>query len=117
MGPDSLTYRPPIDYAGADSFLVTVQDGRGGFASAPLAFTIVTDDGITGNPPPVLDKVGNQMRLRFSGTPGATYRFQRTTDFLRWDTLHTVTAGETGAIEYSDTAPPADQSFYRIVSP
>ena len=34
MGAESLSYTPVIDYEGPDDFQLTVQDGRGGFASA-----------------------------------------------------------------------------------
>ncbi len=118
-GGDSLTYRPPIDYAGPDSFLLTVQDGRGGFASAPLSFTITPeDDGISGYPSPILQKsAGGGMQIRFGGAPGVTYRFQRSTDLVAWETLHTETAGGDGVVEYEDAAAPAGSAFYRVVSP
>jgi len=118
MGTDSLSYRPPIDYSGPDSFQLTVQDGRGGFTTAPLSITIAPEDGITGAPPPALEKVGaNQMRIRFQGVSGATYRFQRSTNFSAWTTLYTVTAGVEGTVEYTDSSPPVGKAFYRIQSP
>lgn len=118
MGADSLSYRPPPDFTGQDSFLLTVQDGRGGFTSAPLSLTVAPEDGITGAPPPTLSKVGsNQMRIRFHGIPGASYRFQRSTNFSTWTTLYTITAGEQGTVEYTDSSPPAGKAFYRIQSP
>ncbi|QJE96378.1 PKD domain-containing protein [Luteolibacter luteus] len=118
MGTDSLSYRPPPDFTGTDGFLLTVQDGRGGFTSALLSLTVTPEDGIGGAPPPVLDKIGpSQMRVRFHGVPGATYRFQRSTNFSTWTTLYTVTAGEEGMVEYTDGASPVGRAFYRVQSP
>lgn len=117
MGADSLTYRPPVDYSGPDTFLLTVQDGRGGLTSAPLSITVAPGDGISGAPPPTLEKIGTQMRIRFQGVFGATYRFQRSINLTGWTTIHTMTAGEDGVVEYSDSNPPAGNAFYRLQSP
>ena len=118
MGTDSLSYRPPIDYSGSDSFLLTVQDGRGGFTSALLTLTITPGDGITGAPPPTLVKSATGgMQIRFGGVAGATYRFQRSTNLVDWFTIHTERAEGEGIVEYEDLDPPAGSAFYRLVSP
>ena len=119
MGSTSLTYAPPIDFSGTDSFPLTVQDGRGGFTSADIIFTVEPEDGITGLPAPTLEKLpGNQTRIRFHGLPGVQYSFQRSINLSQWSTVHTVTAGADGAVEYTDLSPPAGgRAYYRVAGP
>ena len=118
MAADHLTYTPPIDYSGPDSFILTVQDGRGGFASAALSLTVLPDDGITGANPPVLQKLaGTQMKIRFHGIPGVTYGFQRSIDLVHWTTIHSGAAAGDGLIEYTDVSAPTDEAYYRITAP
>jgi hypothetical protein len=119
MGANSLTYTPPIDYSGTDTFPLTVQDGRGGFTSADILFTVEPEDGITGLGQPTLEKLaGNQARIRFHGVPGVQYSFQRSTDLSQWSTVRAVTAGGDGVVEYTDLSPPpGGRAYYRLTSP
>ena len=119
MSESSLTYTPPIDYSGTDSFPVTVQDGRGGFTSADIVFTVEPEDGITGLGTPTLERLtGDQARIRFHGIPGVQYSFQRSTDLAQWFTIRTVTAGVDGVVEYTDLSPPpGGRAYYRVASP
>ncbi|MGO8700621.1 MAG: hypothetical protein ACLQVY_23270 [Limisphaerales bacterium] len=57
--------------------------------------------------------------LRFSGTPGSTYRVQRTDNLApaNWTTLTTAMAADNGLIELQDDDPPPTQSFYRVAQP
>lgn len=115
-----VIYTPVTGFNGADSFPLTVQDGRGGFTTAPLLIQVgpLVSNGITGNPPPSLEKLaGNQMRIRYTGSPGLSYAFQRSTNLVNWTTLQTLTSGANGAVEYTDPNPPAGQAFYRIATP
>jgi hypothetical protein len=119
MSESSLTYTPPIDYSGTDSYPVTVQDGRGGFTSADIVFTVEPEDGITGLGTPTLERLtGDQARIRFHGIPGVQYSFQRSTDLAQWFTIRTVTAGVDGVVEYTDfSPPPGGRAYYRVASP
>ena len=118
MSSDHLYYVPAIDFSGVDTYLLTVQDGRGGFASASLSITVEGDDTIAGFDPPVLDRIaGDQIRLTFHGVPGATYLFQRSTNLLNWATLETSESGGDGSVEFIDANPPEDEAFYRVKAP
>jgi hypothetical protein len=58
--------------------------------------------------------------LTFKGTPGTTYRIQRTTDLtapITWTDISTQTAPPSGIIFYNDATPPAGQAFYQVVTP
>jgi hypothetical protein len=115
-----LTYTPVIDFNGPDTFPLTVQDGRGGFTTANLQIQVgpVTGDGITGKPTPTLERLaGNQNRIRFTGTPGFGYTFQRSIDLVNWTNLESLTADEAGVVEHTDPNPPAGKVFYRLSTP
>ncbi len=118
MGPEVLTYIPPIDFSGTDNFAFTVQDGQGGFATANLVFFIDPEDGITGLGVPTLAKLsGDRMQIRFHGVPGVRYSFQRSENLSRWTTLWTVTAGVDGVVDYTDESPLPERAYYRVTSP
>jgi hypothetical protein len=119
MGSTSLTYTPPIDFSGMDSFPLTVQDGRGGFTSADIVVTVEPEDGITGLGAPSMERLaGNQTRIRFHGVPGVQYSFQRSTNLAQWTTIWTVTAGVDGVVEYTDVSPPpGGRAYYRLAGP
>ena len=75
-------------------------------------------DGISGFAPPVFQRItGNQARLNFTGKPGTTYRFQRSTNLTSWSTIQTLTAGANGQIQFTDSTPPAGKVFYRLATP
>jgi hypothetical protein len=56
--------------------------------------------------------------VRFSGTPGLTYRVERApTVSGAWGTVSTQVAPVSGLLEYHETVPPAGQAFYRTAQP
>jgi hypothetical protein len=56
--------------------------------------------------------------IRFSGTPGLTYRVERAPTVTGgWSTVSTQTVPASGLLEYHETAPPAGQAFYRTAQP
>jgi hypothetical protein len=56
--------------------------------------------------------------IRFSGTPGLTYRVERAPTVTGgWSTVSTQTAPGSGLLEYHETAPPAGEAFYRTAQP
>jgi hypothetical protein len=65
-----------------------------------------------------LDRDGsNGYFIRFTGAPDVAYRLQRAADVTGpWDTLATLTAPASGAVEYHDDPSPG-QAFYRTVQP
>ena len=118
MGPESLTYTPSIDYFGPDSFVLTVQDGRGTFTSAVLAIEVISPVEEAFSRIPTVSREGESTaRIRFEGIPGFDHLIQRSIDLQVWITLATVNGGTSGQIDHIDPAPPASAAFYRIATP
>ena len=63
----------------------------------------------------VLDQAG--AHARFAVIPGFIYAIERSTDAANWTPMDTVTAPESGIIEFLDAAPPAGPVYYRTTSP
>ncbi|MCW1921004.1 DNRLRE domain-containing protein [Luteolibacter arcticus] len=57
---------------------------------------------------------GGSLRIGIVGVPGRTYRVQRTTDLVRWETMKTTVATEEGIVDFIDDAPPEPSAFYRL---
>lgn len=56
--------------------------------------------------------------VRFTGTPAATYRLQRGSSVKGlWETIATLTAPASGAVEFHDASPLPGQAFYRTAQP
>ena len=117
IGPDSLTYTPSIDYSGDDSFILTVEDGRGGFVQAPLQINVVLSDGIEGRVPVLGILPDGRAKFALQGVPGFQYGVERSTDLTGWNRLGTAGAGPDGQVEFIDPDPPEGRAFYRWVSP
>jgi hypothetical protein len=54
------------------------------------------------------------IRVSVAGVAGRSYRIQRTSDLVHWETLKTVIAAEDGALDFIDPDPPQFQAFYRL---
>lgn len=115
---NSLTYVPPVGFAGDDSFTYSVQDGRGGVSSAvvnvavaPVGLSSATNlIGITRGPA--------ELEVRWQGISGRSYRVEQT-DALTgsWVAIGgSILADANGLVQFVDSQP-VPQRFYRIVTP
>jgi hypothetical protein len=56
------------------------------------------------------------LQLRYSGSPGKTYRVQTSSDLIHWTDAGNVTTDATGILQFEDGASTGNaQRFYRIV--
>jgi uncharacterized repeat protein (TIGR03803 family) len=102
------------------SSLVQLSDGTfygtsasGGRLGGGTIFRVIVDPELQ---PPTRE--GDAWKIKFSGTPGGTYRLQRAPNPAGpWETLASPAAGADGTGQYSDLFPPPDCAFYRIASP
>jgi hypothetical protein len=112
-----LTYTPSIDYLGADSCTVVVEDGRGGSVTATIDITVVTSDGIGNRAPTVARGDESSAQISFAGEAGFVYELQRSEDLVTWISLGKTKADASGAVEFTDPAAPAAAAYYRISVP
>jgi len=54
------------------------------------------------------------IRVNMLGVAGRSYRVQRTSDLIHWETLKTVIAAEDGVVDFIDPDPTEFQAFYRL---
>ena len=55
--------------------------------------------------------------VRFAAIPTFSYGIERSTNAVDWTLLETVTAPESGLIEFLDPTPPSGAVYYRTVAP
>jgi len=115
-GPNVL-YVPPANFAGNDSFSYTIEDNRGGTATANVEVFVYSGTLPSMNQVMILPVPGGQ-RVRFAGVPGKNYLIQRATSLappLIWTTLQTLTAPSYGVMEFDDLTN-LQSAFYRTLA-
>ena len=116
----TLTYAPPGNYVGADSFSYRVTDAYyNGTATGTVSVTVRLGNfsGAIGNSNIEPQPDGN-MRIIASGIPGGTYLIQATTNLSTWGTIATNVALTNGLIWYVDlNATNYTSRYYRIATP
>ncbi len=112
-----VTYTPPADFSGVDSFGYTVSDGRGGSAIGTVTVTVREQDA-QGDLVASITPVAGGFRIRFAGIPGVAYAIQWADGATGpWSFLTTsVAATGLGIVEFEDTtAPTPNARFYRVI--
>jgi hypothetical protein len=114
----SISYTPPANFIGTDSFAYTLSDGR---CTAQGTVSVTVSSG-NGQPPGFISitRTAAGFVIQFEGTPSNTYVVQWTypvngpwADFSDG----TVVADSTGLITYTDATGPTPQArFYRVRS-
>jgi hypothetical protein len=110
----TVTYVPPVNFNGTDSFNYTIQDNSGATSTAKVTVTV--------NPALRFSSVqleaGDAVRILFVGVSGRTYRLQTSTDLSDWTDAQTITAGPGGLVDYVDTQTAGvGARFYRVAWP
>ena len=101
---------------GADSFNYTVNDGRGGTATATVSINVETppaqSQGTLGAP--VVIGAGPAQRVKFLGIPAYNYALEWATVITGpWTALATNPASGTGLATFTNNTPDLNNNFYR----
>ena len=110
----TVTYSPPVNFNGIDSFNYTIQDNSGATGTAKVTVTV--------NPKPRFSLIqleaGGGVRIHFVGAPDRTYRVQISSDLVDWTDAGTITTDSTGSAENVDTQTAGvGARFYRLAWP
>ena len=118
-----VTYNPPPNFAGLDSFLYTVSDGHGGSASGTVTVRVGSAQGPSQNLLFSPKVTGGNLGFEFAGIPGLTYTIESTSSLNGpWSKVTNFTAPLTnqgpgeGVFQFQVPAATARQ-FYRTVYP
>ena len=114
---ETLTYTPPIDFVGVDSFPFLVEDRRGGFATALLTISVVGSDLLEGQAPEFVFTSPSGPKLKLTGVPGMLYSIRRSTDLQVWEAVGSVRADTAGELQWQDPEPQPGKGFYRVEGP
>jgi len=116
MAGGTITYTPPPNYVGSDSFGYTITDPFGGITNCTLNVTIPlgTTTSIINH---VARQPGGSQELLAFGRPGKTYMIQASSDLLNWTSLTTNVVPSNSVILFLDlTATNYPVRFYRLVT-
>jgi hypothetical protein len=113
----SVSYTPPPDFVGNDSFTYTVRDGRGASAQGTVQVTVTAPTGNGLNIIGVTVASGGAATIRFAGIPGFPYQVEASTDLVHWTSVGSSNAGANGLFEFVDSqAANYTVRFYRTRS-
>src|SRR5262249_30294082 len=111
----SITYTPPSDFAGLDSFTYVLTDARGASATGYVIVTVV--------PPLMFSSVtlaNQRLQLAFTGGPSSSYVLQAKSNLAGapWENIATNPTDGAGAGLFPDIAVTnLPQRYFRIVTP
>jgi hypothetical protein len=117
MSGNTITYTPPPNCVGNDSFTYTITDPYGGVTNCTLNATVQMNSTTTS----VINHItqqpdGNQQLVAF-GMPGKTYIIQASSNMSNWDNLTTNVVPSSSVIVFFDlTATNYPARFYRLVT-
>jgi hypothetical protein len=124
LNTNMVSYTPPADFNGNDSFLCTISDGQSASGIGTVFVTVGSGGpvslGIASGP-----VVANgDFVVRYSGVPGLTYTIETTTDLNgSWSKVINITApaGDNGfgigVFEFRSPSQQGPVRFYRVVFP
>jgi hypothetical protein len=99
---------------GAATIVISVNDGYG---SSSQQFTLNIATAAVG-PALTATKVGNVLKITFTGAPRTKYGLLNSTDLVNWHQVSSITTGPTGAVEFDlNISGAAGPEFYEAVSP
>lgn len=111
LGFDMITYNPPTNFVGEDTFSYTVSDGLGGTALGTVRVTISASLRINS----LSWLPGGSILVRFEGAAGQSYVVETSMSLDSWTTLGPGVEVSPGQYQFEDTqAGGADVRFYRI---
>jgi subtilisin-like proprotein convertase family protein len=114
-----ITYTPVANFIGTDAFTYTVNDGRGGTASAMVIVQVSSASALTPNITGMTFTAPGTFTMRFAGIPGFTYHIERTGSLSspNWTDIASMTAPEDGQVVFTDSNAPSGSAYYRTAAP
>lgn len=116
----TITYTPPADFTGADSFAYTVSDPLGATANGTVNLTIRAPGSQPQRVVSVQARPDQNVCVTFAGIPGRAYLVQAATNLVSpvWLTIATNTAGASGLFSFDDLdATNHPTRYYRSATP
>ena len=114
-GVNTITYSPPANFTGLDTFSVTIGDGQGGSVEGNVMVVVTANGGPMGKLPMIMLQPSGKVAILFDAIPSQSYRIERSPDLLNWSPLQTTTAPTDGMLPYFDINPLPGQGFYRRI--
>jgi hypothetical protein len=99
----TITYTPPSNFAGTDSFTYNIEDPYGGTNFSTLKVSVKLPSSTTSVINKVTLQADGSALLTAYGTFGRTYWIQATDNLVSWTTIATVVFPASGVINYVDS--------------
>jgi len=96
-----------------DQFTYTLSDGFGGTATGTVTLN-ATGTSVFGTGAPAISVTGATTSLTYTGIPGLSYSVLRSPDLTSWTVVLMTNAPAGGGFNFTDSAAPQPNAFYRL---
>ena len=108
----SVTYRPNMNFIGTDSFVCTLSDGQGGFATNTVSVSVWPFKAVSITRPP-----DGTISVQFVGIPSRSYWIQTSSNLVTWTNVALRTADANGGFTFQQNlGVQRPGSFFRAMS-
>jgi hypothetical protein len=107
-----LVYSPPLNFEGADRFTYTIRNRAGASATAQVE-VLVYDGALPPEHRVAIQFSRDGYRLRYTGEPGRTCSWERSTDLRTWETRASALIPPHGVCEFLETEALTSGAAYR----
>jgi len=109
-----ITYVPPTNFTGLDTFSYTVTDGQGGSTTGTVTVRVWPPFAIMS----ISRQVNGSLVIQFCGVQGSNYVLEASSDFTNWSSLGNLSEGTAGVFQFEDaTTTGVNTRFYRVLLP
>jgi hypothetical protein len=107
-----VTYRPNPGFMGIDTFVYTIADGQGGFATNMVSVHVWPFK-ITSIQP----LAGGTVSVQFTGIPSRSYWVQTSSNLVDWSSVALRSADTNGSFNFEQSSLQQPVTFFRAMTP
>jgi hypothetical protein len=113
---DAVTYTPPADFIGTDTFTYSIRSSADLTAMATVTVAVVAVDDYQIEVDTIRDLPGGQVEILVYDVPGKTFGVEVASPLQPWRSYGYATPDTKGVLRFVDLAPDPLGSFYRFTS-
>jgi len=106
-----VIYRPNPNFTGIDSFIYTISDSQGGFATNTVSVTVWPFKAVS-----ITRLMNGTVSVQFVGVPSRSYWIQTSSNLADWTSIAVRTADANGVFSFEQPATQERTTFFRAMT-